>query len=70
MTLKLLKCQDPKYYRYEKQIELIAEEQFFEKVCRKTRDSEGKQIPLLDKHGQPVFFQLQHLLDLDTQAAL
>jgi hypothetical protein len=38
LTLKLLKEQDPtKYYRYQKPIELVAEEQFYDKVCRKTR---------------------------------
>ena len=68
LTLKLLKSQDPsRYYKYHKQIELIAEEQFFDKVCRKTRNSDGDEVPLLDKNGNPEYYQLGTILDLEVQ---
>jgi hypothetical protein len=65
LTLKLIKGHE-KYYKYQKPPELIKYEMFFEKTCRKTRDSQGNQVPLLDKNGNPIFFQLQHLIDSDV----
>jgi hypothetical protein len=65
LTLKLIKGHE-KYYKYQKPPELIKYEMFFEKTCRKTRDAQGNQVPLLDKNGNPVFFQLQYLIDSDV----
>jgi hypothetical protein len=30
-------------------------------------DSEGKEVPSVDKHGNPEYYQLQTILDLETQ---
>ena len=66
LTLKILKGHETKSYKYQKPIDLIAEEQFEEKVCRKTRNSDGNQVPLLDKQGNKVFYQLQYFLDSEV----
>ena len=62
LTQKLIKGHE-KHYKYSKPIELKAEEYFFERVCRKTRDENGNQVALVDKQGNPVFYQLQYFLD-------
>src|SRR5215217_4301956 len=62
LTLKLIKGHE-KYYEYTKPVDLVAYERFFEQVCRKKKDEQGNQIPLVDKQGNPVFYQLQYFLD-------
>jgi hypothetical protein len=65
LTLALIKGHE-KYYKYQKPPELIKYEMFFEKTCRKTRDEKGNQVPLVDKQGNPVFYQLEQLLQSDV----
>ncbi len=67
LTLKLLKGQPTLRYEYFRPAELTEEERFFKITCRQTRDSNGNQVPLLDKDGNPVFNQLQYFLDSDTE---
>ena len=45
---------------------MVAEERFYQLVCRQTRDSKGNTIPLLNKEGNPIYYQLQYFLDSDT----
>ena len=45
---------------------MVAEERFYQLVCRQTRDAKGSTIPLLDKEGNPIYYQLQYFLDSDT----
>ena len=45
----------------------MAYELFFDQVCRKTRDLDGKQVPMLNKLGDPVYYQLQYFLDSEEE---
>jgi hypothetical protein len=66
LTLKLLRGQDPKRgYAYTESHELRKEKLFYKRVCKKTQDSEGKEVMMVGKNGEPVFYQLQALLDLE-----
>jgi hypothetical protein len=64
LTLRLLKGQTQ--YKYQRPYTIIDEERFFNLVCRKTHDSKGNPVPLLDKGGKPVYYQLQYFLDSDS----
>ena len=64
LTLKLIKGQP--YYKYYRPADVLAEERFYHLVCRQTRDAKGNSIPLLDKEGNPIYYQLQYFLDSDT----
>lgn len=64
LTLQLLKGQN--HYRYQRSVGILDEERFFSLVCRKTHDAKGKPVPLLDKEGNPVYYQLQYFLDSDS----
>jgi hypothetical protein len=48
---------------YSKPQDLVAEELFFDQVCRKTRDKVGNQTYLLDKAGHRIFFQIDYFLN-------
>ena len=64
LTLKLIKGHPQhKYYR---PADVLSEERFYHLVCRQTRDAKGNNIPLLDKEGNPIYYQLQYFLDSDT----
>jgi hypothetical protein len=65
LTLKLIKGHE-KYYKYTKPQDLIAYELFFNQVCRKKKNEEGNQVPVVDKQGNPIFYQLQYFLDSET----
>ena len=64
LKLKLLKGQT--HYKYQKSLGILDEERFFNLVCRKTHDAKGNPVPLLDKEGNPVYYQLQYFLDSDS----
>ena len=64
LKLKLLKGQT--HYKYQKSLGILDEERFFNLVCRKTHDAKGNPGPLLDKEGNPVYYQLQYFLDSDS----
>ena len=64
LTLRLLKGQTD--YKYQRPVGIIDEERFFNLVCRKTHDAKGNPVPLLDKEGKPVYYQLQYFLDSDS----
>jgi hypothetical protein len=64
LTYKLLKGQT--HYHYRRPAEIVAEENFFQMVCRKTRDNQGNPVPLLYGQGNPVYYQLQYFLDSDS----
>jgi len=68
LTQKLLRGQDPKRgYSYTEPMELRKEKLFYERVCKKSQDSEGKEVQMLDKNGNPVFYQLAALLQLEIE---
>jgi hypothetical protein len=48
---------------YSKPQDLVAEELFFDQVCRKTRDKDGNQTYLLDKAGHRIFYQIDYFLN-------
>jgi hypothetical protein len=64
LKLKLLKGQT--HYKYQRSLGIIDEERFFNLVCRKTHDAKGNPVPLLDKEGNPIYYQLQYFLDSDS----
>ena len=64
LTLQLLKGQT--HYKYQRSVGILDEERFFNLVCRKTHDAKGNPVPLLDKEGKRVFYQLQYFLDSDS----
>ena len=64
LTLQLLKGQT--HYKYQRSVGIIDEERFFNLVCRKTHDTKGNPVPLVDKEGKPVYYQLQYFLDSDS----
>ena len=64
LTLKLIKGRP--HYKYYRPADVVAEERFYQLVCRQTRDAKGNTIPLLNKEGNPIFYQLQYFLDSDT----
>jgi hypothetical protein len=53
-------------FKYEKPHELLKEELFLNRVCRKTRDDEGNETVVKDKQGNPVFYQLKYFLESDS----
>ena len=63
LTLKLIKSTAVQYLR---PAEVVAEERFYQLVCRQTSDQREIQFLLLDKEGNPVYYQLQFFLDSDT----
>ena len=50
LTLKLIKGRP--HYKYYRPADVVAEERFYQLVCRQTRDAKGNTIPLLNTEGK------------------
>jgi hypothetical protein len=76
LTLKIIQGEKGKLpkgirpFSYTKPHELIKEELWFNRVCRKTRDDEGNETMLKDKQGNPVYYQLKYFLESDDADVL